>query len=58
MDKAIFNLGIILSAEEMAVLKGGVAEVSDVKEETSSSGDGAEYVCCIKIELPFKSMMD
>lgn len=58
MDKAIFNLGIILSSEEMESLKGGVAEVSDVKEEASSSGDGAEYVCCIKVNLPFKSMVD
>lgn len=57
MDKTIINLGVILSAEEMSVLRGGVAEVSNAMEEPSSSGDGAEYVCCIKIKFPTKSKL-
>ncbi len=58
MDKAFFYLGITLSAEEMSELKGGVAEVFNATEETSRSGDGAEYVCCIKIKLPSESKID
>lgn len=55
MEKTFFNLEVILSAEEMSALKGGVAEVSSATEEASDSGDGAEYVCCIKINLPSKT---
>lgn len=58
MEKVTFNLGITLSAEELSALKGGVAEVSTATQETSRSGDGAEYVCCIKIKFPSKSTIN
>lgn len=52
METTVFNLGIILTSEDMALLKGGVAETTKISEDPSASGDGAEYVCCIKIKLP------
>lgn len=52
MEKKFVNLGIIISDEDMSVLRGGVAEVSNAIEEPSQSGDGARYVCCVKITLP------
>lgn len=58
MEKAIFNMGITLSAEELSALKGGVAEATSTETETSRSGDGAEYVCCIKIKFPSKSTIN
>lgn len=52
MEKAFFNLGIILTNTEISELKGGTAEVSSATREASSAGDGAEYVCCIKVNIP------
>lgn len=39
----------LLAQEELASLKGGTAGVLFEKEQTSESGDGAKYVCCIEI---------
>lgn len=46
----------LLSQEDLAILKGGNATVLLEKEQSSESGDGAKYVCCIK--LPSKSETD
>ncbi len=58
METTAFNLGIILSDKDMSVLKGGMAEAIRTQEEASGSGDGAEYVCCIKIKWPLQSNVD
>lgn len=58
METTALNLGITLSDEDMSMLKGGVAEVTRTQEEASNSGDGAEYICCIKIKWPLKSNVD
>lgn len=39
----------ILSQEDLEILKGGNATVLCAEEQCSASGDGAKYVCCIKI---------
>ena len=39
-----------LSPEELRALKGGKAAVVSTEQEPSNAGDGAEYVCCIKIK--------
>lgn len=55
MNKTFLSLGISLTLEELESLKGGTAEVSNTIEESSESGDGADLVCCIKIEFPPKN---
>lgn len=46
----------LLAQEELAALKGGTAGVLFEKEQTSESGDGAKYVCCIEIGFSKKQI--
>ena len=39
----------VLDSESLNQIKGGVAMVSDIQKEESKEGDGAQYVCCIKL---------
>lgn len=39
----------ILSQADLHLLKGGYACVLSEKEQSSESGDGAKYACCIEI---------
>lgn len=45
-----FSTEIKLTEEELNSLRGGMANVIQKEEQKSESGDGAEYVCCIKID--------
>lgn len=42
----------ILSQEDLAALKAGTASIMMEEENKSESGDGAQLICCITIELP------
>lgn len=44
----------IISDDLLEDLRGGTAEVISADREQSKEGDGANWVCCIKIELPQK----
>lgn len=41
-----------MSSASLELLKGGSARVLSSEKEESKEGDGAELVCCIKINLP------
>lgn len=42
-------MSLSFNEEELNALKGGVANVVSSAVEASKEGDGAKYVCCIKI---------
>lgn len=42
---------IEITEEELNALRGGQANIEKKEELESESGDGAEYVCCVKIKL-------
>ena len=44
------NMDAILSDDDISALKGGVVDIYNSTEDVSQSGDGAEYICCIKIK--------
>ncbi len=41
----------ILNEDELNDLKGGVAMILKAVDKPEESGDGAQYVCCIDINL-------
>lgn len=45
-------MSLSFNENELDALKGGVANVVASEAEASKEGDGAKYVCCIKIGNP------
>lgn len=45
-------MSLSFNENELNALKGGTADVVSSKVEASKEGDGAKYVCCIKIGSP------
>jgi len=56
MDNKVNKIDLFMSFSlnefELDALKGGTANILNSETEDSKEGDGAKYVCCIKIELP------
>lgn len=48
-NNAVVSFDAILNEQELSILRGGAASMISAEEVQSESGDGSEYVCCIKI---------